>query len=169
MTNLQMNTANIQRYTDTASVEPEITATKVSLKGGNTVLHHDANALITHTTQLRVADPKRHTNITTTNQADVVRISLDANDNIVATINGKSYEHLGLSNNNPKHSLKINTREGDDRISIDPRIKIQVSVDAGKGDNTVVHEAAQNKPRARPHTGFGVPRFLQQQIQRLFG
>ncbi|KAA6181250.1 hemolysin [Pseudomonas veronii] len=75
--------------------------------------------------------------ITTYDQADIVRISVGADHQLNARINGKDYK-LPLTANNDAHSLRIKTAGGNDRINVDEQINIEMHIHGGDGDDFIV-------------------------------
>lgn len=75
--------------------------------------------------------------ITTYDQADIVSISVGADHQLNARINGKDYK-LPLTANNDAHSLRIKTAGGNDRINVDEQINIEMHIHGGDGDDFIV-------------------------------
>jgi len=75
--------------------------------------------------------------IRTTYRSDKVHISVNQDNKLVASVNGKDYK-LPLSADNKLHSLNIMTGDGDDHISIDKRVNIKLHINGGDG-NDVIH------------------------------
>ncbi|NNA68750.1 M91 family zinc metallopeptidase [Pseudomonas gessardii] len=75
--------------------------------------------------------------LSTTYRSDKVHISVDQNNKLVASVNGKDYK-LPLSADNKSHSLNIMTGGGNDHVSIDKRVNIELHIDGGDG-NDVIH------------------------------
>ncbi|AUG05645.1 M91 family zinc metallopeptidase [Pseudomonas sp. S09G 359] len=74
--------------------------------------------------------------ITTTDKADNVKISVGANHQLNARINGKDYK-LPLTANNDSHALTIKTEGGNDRISVDKHVNIETHIHSGDGDDYI--------------------------------
>lgn len=74
--------------------------------------------------------------ITTTYRSDKVHISVDKDNQLNAAINGKDYK-LPLSADNKHHSLRVRTDGGDDHVSIDKRINIEIHIEGGDGDDLI--------------------------------
>lgn len=75
--------------------------------------------------------------ITTSDRADNVSITVGANHQLNARINGKDYK-LPLTANNNAHSLRINTAGGNDRITVDKYVNIEMHINSGDGDDDIV-------------------------------
>ena len=74
--------------------------------------------------------------IKTKEQSDTIRITVGADNKLTAYINGMSHK-LPFSANGEDQYLVIRTGAGNDRISIDSLVKINVTVNAGKGDDMI--------------------------------
>ena len=74
--------------------------------------------------------------ITTTDQADKVSITVGADNLLNAHINGRDYK-LPLTANNDAHSLRIKTEGGNDRITVDEHINIEMHLHGGDGDDFI--------------------------------
>ncbi len=75
--------------------------------------------------------------ITTGDRADNVSITVGANQQLNARINGRDYK-LPLTANNNAHSLRINTAGGNDRITVDKCVNIEIHINSGDGDDCIV-------------------------------
>ncbi|MFQ6591615.1 MULTISPECIES: M91 family zinc metallopeptidase [Pseudomonas] len=75
--------------------------------------------------------------ITTTDRNDVVRIHAGANGQVSATVNGQPYK-LPLSRGDLDQILVIKTQGGDDKVDIDPDIKLPVNISTGDGNDRIV-------------------------------
>lgn len=74
--------------------------------------------------------------ITTTDQDDNVTITVGVNHQLNARINGKDYK-LPLTANNDSHSLTIRTEGGNDRITVDKHVNIEMHIRGGDGDDYI--------------------------------
>lgn len=81
--------------------------------------------------------------ITTTNRSDTVKISVGTDNQLIATINGKSYK-LPLSADNPQHSLRIRAEGGNDLITVDKRANIELHIEGGDGNDTILADGNTN-------------------------
>ncbi len=103
----------------------------------------DGNAKIEHlSTYIKDKQGKRslyvsRVLITTTDKADNVIITVGANHQLNARINGRDYK-LPLTANNDLHALNIRTNGGNDRISVDKHVNIEMNIDSGDGDDYIV-------------------------------
>ncbi|QLG91136.1 hemolysin [Pseudomonas yamanorum] len=106
------------------------------------VLVDDGNAKIQHLFTYKT-DHQGHRSldvsrvlITTRDRADNVNISVGANHQLNARINGKDYT-LPLTANKDSHSLAIRTEGGNDRITVDKHVNIEMHIRAGDGDDYI--------------------------------
>ncbi|MBT9303771.1 M91 family zinc metallopeptidase [Pseudomonas sp. TAE6080] len=106
------------------------------------VLANDGNAKIMLLSTHRVdphsksLTPVSRVLINTSYRSDKIHISADENNQLNASINGKDYK-LPLYADNQNHSLRIKADGGDDHISIDKRISIEMHIDGGDGDDFI--------------------------------
>lgn len=114
-----------------------------------TVLVDDGNVKIQH---LSTSEPDQQGKpvmalsrvlITTTNRSDIVKISVGTDNQLNATINGKIYK-LPLSADNPNHSLRIRTEGGNDYITVDERVNIELHIEGGDGNDTILADGNLN-------------------------
>ncbi|CAM2805085.1 Effector protein [Pseudomonas gessardii] len=107
-----------------------------------TPLVDDGNANIQHLSDYKT-DPQgklvpnaSRVLITTADRADTINITIGADQQLNARINGKDYK-LPLNANNDVHSLRIQTQGGNDRITVDKNINIEMHIDGGDGDDYI--------------------------------
>lgn len=131
--------------TPSTSPLPTPTATAPAEPDGTphyNVLADDRNAKIQHISTYKTdAQGKRTPDasrvlISTYDRADSISITVGANHQLNARINGKDYK-LPLSANNDAHSLRIKTEGGNDRIEVDKLINIEMHIHGGDGDDFI--------------------------------
>ncbi|MFA7945281.1 M91 family zinc metallopeptidase [Pseudomonas brenneri] len=105
----------------------------------STSLFNDNNVKITHNTTWTTLKGNEHTNknnvvlIETGEKADTIKISQPSNNEVHLKINNIHYKLQIDNKEEHPEELHIKANGGDDKIRVDPRVNVPITIEGGKG------------------------------------
>jgi len=107
----------------------------------STSLFNDRNVKITHNTTWETAPNDNKAVISRNNvvlietgeKADTIKVSQPSNNEIHLKINNSHYKLLIDNHDTHPEELHIKANGGDDRIRVDPRVSVSITIEGGKG------------------------------------